>query len=132
MLWDHGDSNPWEKSGTSNPKTDPWLISSGNPRAVDNTLSFYDSQIDVVNKQLVRQLNGNKPFSKSILMAYLQTCRFQSKKYTHVKNNFIYTLLIHSFYMLFWFSYQTGNYLKKFPCNSIDCFEKWCSIEYLC
>ena len=41
-LWDHGGSNPWEKPGSSNAKTEQWLISPGKPRAVDNMHSFYD------------------------------------------------------------------------------------------
>ena len=36
MLWDHGGSNPWEKPGSCNAKTEQWLISLGKPRAVDN------------------------------------------------------------------------------------------------
>ena len=36
-----------------------------------------------------------------ILMAYLQTCRCWGKIYYHIKNNFLYTLLIYSFYIVF-------------------------------
>ena len=41
-LWDHGGSNPREKPGTSNTKTEQWLIYPGNLKAVDNLHSFYD------------------------------------------------------------------------------------------
>ena len=40
MMWDHGGSNPWEKPGTPNFKTEQWLVSSGKPRAADNMDSF--------------------------------------------------------------------------------------------
>ena len=38
---------------------------------------------------------------KNILMAYLQTCRSWGKIYSHVKNNFVYTLLRYPFHILF-------------------------------
>ena len=41
-LWDHGGSNPWEKPGSSNAKTEQRFISPGKSRAVDNMHSFYD------------------------------------------------------------------------------------------
>ena len=54
-------------------------------------------QVSVVNKQLILP----QPVFKKILMAYLQTCRCRGKIYPHVKNNFVYTLLIYPFYILF-------------------------------
>ena len=54
-------------------------------------------------------------------MAYLQTCISQSKIYSHVKNNFVYTLFnVHFLYTILYF--QTDTYLKKFSWKSIDFF----------
>ena len=38
----NGGSNPWEKPGSSNAKTEQRPISPGKARAVDNMHSFYD------------------------------------------------------------------------------------------
>ena len=67
MMWDHGGSNPWEKPGTPNFKTEQWLVSSGNQEPQTTWTLSVTCQIDIVNKQLVRPFNWNKPFSKTYL-----------------------------------------------------------------
>ena len=55
-------------------------------------------------------------------MAHLQTCRGRGQIYSHVKNNFVYTLC--SFCIPFQQSNQTDTYLKKFSWKSINYFKK--------
>ena len=85
-------------------------------------------QSDIVNKKLVLQLNWNNLFSKTYWRLTL-TCRCRGKIYSHVKNNFIYTLLIYSFYILFCLT-------KQIPRNVLGCLliflNKWYSIDILC
>ena len=67
MLWDHGDSNPWEKPRTSNAKSKRRLMSSKRPRAIGNMQFFVSWQIHVVNKQVFYPLSWNYPLSKIAL-----------------------------------------------------------------
>ena len=59
MLWDHVGSNPYEKSWTTNVKTDELLRSPGRARDIGNMHSFVSYQIEVVNKQLFSPLAWN-------------------------------------------------------------------------
>ena len=40
-LWGHGGSNPWEKPGTSNAKTEQWRWCPGKSKVVDNINSLW-------------------------------------------------------------------------------------------
>ena len=63
---------------------------------------------------------------KNILMAYAQTCRSRGKIYSHVKNNFLYTLFIYYFVL-------PNRYLFKEMFLEIYRFflKKWYSIGIL-
>ena len=63
-LWDHVDSNPYEKPWTSNVKTEQLPTSSGRPRDIGNMHCFVSYQTEVVNKRLISTLDWNKPLSK--------------------------------------------------------------------
>ena len=65
-------------------------------------------------------------------MVYLQTCRCRGKIYLlNYLNNFVYTFLVYSFYILFSVT-KKDTYLKKFYWKFIDFFFfKWYRIDIL-
>ena len=96
-LWDMVAANLGNNLGSLMPKrsNDSYLQKN---QELQTTCTFcMTCQVSVVNKQLILP----QPVFKKILMAYLQTCRCRGKIYPHVKNNFVYTLLIYPFYILF-------------------------------
>ena len=63
-------------------------------------------------------------------MAYLQTCRSRGKIYSHVKNNFLYTLLIYSF--IYYFVLPNIYLFKEIFLEIYRVFlKKWYSIDIL-
>ena len=66
-LWDHGNSNTYEKPWTCDAKTKWWRMSSGRRGAVGNMHIFVPCQTDVVNKQLVFRLTWNNSLSNTAL-----------------------------------------------------------------
>ena len=95
-IWGNGDSNPKEKSRTSNTKTEQWLMYSGRPRVVLNTHFFVSCQIDLENKQHFSLFSGNNPLSK-------------------IKFHSLIPLKRNSPFMRYLFvGYQSGKWFEKF------------------